>query len=89
MRVIFSKEAQKEYTAWEKSNPKMNDKIIDLIKDIQENCFLFGKGKPEQLKYYKNPPRYSRRITQGDRLVYSPVNDGDLFIVSCKGHYED
>ncbi|GHV42885.1 toxin YoeB [Clostridia bacterium] len=89
MKVIFSKEARKEYTAWEKANPKMNDKIVELIADILENGFLTGKGKPEQLKYYKNPHRFSRHITKADRLVYAPTADNNLLIISCKGHYED
>ncbi|MCL2110515.1 Txe/YoeB family addiction module toxin [Microgenomates group bacterium] len=89
MKVIFSREAQKEYIAWEKSNPRMSDKIVELIKDIQKNGFLVGKGKPEQLKHYKNPFRFSRRITKSDRLVYSPTSDNNLLIISCKGHYED
>jgi toxin YoeB len=89
MKVIFSKTARKQLEDWQTSNKNMIDKIDELIEDIKKNGFLTGKGKPEQLKYYKNPPRYSRHITKPDRLVYSPCGDGDLLIVSCKGHYED
>ena len=88
MNVYFSKTAKKEYEEWGKSNQKTADKIDELIDNILENGFLKGIGKPEQLRHYKNPVRFSRHITQGDRLVYSPSGK-DLFIVSCKGHYDD
>ena len=88
MNVFFTKTAKNEYEAWKKSNPRAVDKIEELIADIVENGLLTGKGKPEQLKYFKDPPRYSRHITQADRLVYCP-SANDLLIVSCKGHYND
>ena len=89
MNVIFSKTARKQLEDWEKSNPKTVDKIDELLDDIRENGFLHGKGKPEQLKYYKPPPRFSRHITRNDRLVYSACNVNDLLVISCKGHYDD
>jgi toxin YoeB len=89
MKVYFTGEAKKEYNEWEKSNPQVKVKIRELISDIKENGFLVGKGKPEQLKYFKDPPGFSRRITKPDRLVYSPCGKNDLLIVSCKGHYDD
>ena len=88
MNVFFTKTAKKEYEVWEKSSPRTVDKIEELITDILENGFLEGKGKPEQLKHYKNPPRFSRQINQGDRLVYCPSGK-DVLIMSCKGHYGD
>ncbi len=89
MRVLFSKTARKQLRDWQTSNTSVISKIDELIDDIKENGFLYGKGKPEQLKYYKNPPRFSRHITKPDRLVYSPTDSGDLLILSCKGHYDD
>jgi toxin YoeB len=88
MNVFFTKTAKKEYEVWQRSSPRINDKIEELITDIVENGLLAGKGKPEQLKHFKDPPRYSRHITQADRLVYCPSGN-DLLIVSCKGHYND
>lgn len=88
MNVIFASSAVKEYKAWEKSNPKTADKIDKLIEDILENGLNKGLGRPEKLKHYKNPVRFSREINKSDRLVY--FSDGQtLFILSCKGHYED
>ena len=88
MRVYFTREGKKEYDNWRTSNPKTTDKIDELVNDILENGFLQGKGKPEQLRHYKNPSRFSRHISQADRLVYCTIGD-DLLIISCKGHYID
>jgi len=88
MNVYFAKTAKKEYEAWQTSSPRAVDKIEELISDIVKNGLLAGKGKPKQLKYFKDPPRYSRHITQADRLVYCPGGK-DLLIISCKGHYSD
>ena len=30
---------------------------------------------------------WSRRINEADRLVYD-IKDGEIRIISCKGHYE-
>ena len=88
MRVFFANSALKEYKTWEKSNPKTIAKIDELIEDILKNGLNEGLGKPEKLRHYKNPVRFSREINKGDRLVY--FSDGQaLFILSCKGHYDD
>lgn len=56
-----------------------------LLKDIERNSFE-GIGKPEPLKRKK---AMSRRITHEQRLVYVGNEHQNLFIISCKGHYED
>ena len=89
MIIRFSKIADKQLHDWITSDRSVAKKIYELIEDIKINGLIYGKGKPEQLKYYKDPVRFSRRITQSDRLVYSPVDDDILLIISCKGHYED
>lgn len=61
-------------------------KINELVKDIERNGVLCGIGKPEALKYRK---AYSRRIDTTNRLVYDVDEHGNLWIISCKGHYED
>lgn len=88
MNVIFAKSAMRAYVAWEKSNPKTVEKIDSLIAGILCNGMLNGLGKPEKLKHYKDPVRFSREINKADRLVY--FSDGlNLVILSCKGHYDD
>ena len=88
MKRYFTNRADKEYHEWKKSDKNVFIKINDLIDDIENNGLLFGKGKPEQLKYF-NEPIYSRRITKSDRLVYKLYHEEDLLILSCKGHYDD
>lgn len=89
MSVYFTKIADKQLKNWLKSDRATAKKIYELIADIGENGPLDGKGKPEQLKHYKDPVRFSRRITKSDRLVYSPLEKDELLIISCKGHYEE
>ena len=61
-------------------------KINALIKDIESNGLSTGIGKPEPLKYRK---AWSRRIDIEHRLIYNQDENGNLLIISCKGHYED
>ena len=89
MKIFFSKDARKQFENWKQADNRVANKIDELLNDIKQNGFTTGKGKPEQLRYYKNPVRFSRRITQQDRLVYCQCNQNDLLIISCKGHYED
>ena len=42
-----------------------------------------GIGKPESLKGRK---AYSRRIDDGNRLIYIGDENRNLVILSCKGH---
>jgi toxin YoeB len=88
MKITFTRQGLKEYKSWETSQPSTVSKIDELIADIIKNGFLKGMGNPEKLKHYKNPVRFSRTISKGDRLVYCK-NGSDLLIISCKGHYDD
>lgn len=88
MDRYFTAIADKDYQDWCKTDKKLFKKINDLIDDIEKNGLLFGVGKPEQLKYYKEAT-FSRRINKANRLVYRQYNKDDLLILSCKGHYED
>ena len=44
-----------------------------------------ARGKPERLKYR---PAWSREIDDKNRLIYD-VSENNLYIYSCKGHYDD
>ena len=46
-----------------------------------------GIGEPEALRGNLQG-EYSRRINEKDRLVYHMEN-GRIYIVHCKGHYDD
>lgn len=86
MKIVFSERAMAEYIDWQSADKKTLKKINELIKDIQQNGFMVGIGKPEALKGRK---AYSRRIDDVNRLVYSGDENRNLEIISCKGHYDD
>ncbi|MBI5217672.1 MAG: Txe/YoeB family addiction module toxin [Bacteroidia bacterium] len=83
-KIIFQKDALKEYNDWKKTNKKVSRHIKQLIEDVQAKPFE-GIGKPEPLKYDLKGC-WSRRITKKDRLVYQ-VTDNAIIIISCKYHY--
>lgn len=85
MNKLWSDIAWDEYLYWQQTNKKTVKKINDLIRDIERNGLLKGMGHPEPLKHRKG---CSRHIDHENRLVYNIV-DGNLWIASCKGHYED
>lgn len=86
MNKIWSDIAWDEYLQWQMLDKKTLKKINSLIKDIERNGLSEGIGKPEPLRYRK---AWSRRIDHENRLVYNMDSDNNLFIISCKGHYED
>lgn len=85
MRIKFSKIAWDDYMSWQSEDKSMIRKINELIKDIQRTPYE-GKGKPESLKYDLTG-FWSRRIDREHRLVYR-IEENDLFIFSCKFHYD-
>lgn len=86
MNKIWSDIAWDEYLYWQMMDKKTVKKINALIKDIERNGLSTGIGKPEPLKYRK---AWSRRIDLEHRLIYNQDENGNLLIISCKGHYED
>ena len=84
--LSFSEKALDDYTYWQFTDKSMLKKINELLKDIQRNGCSSGIGKPEPLKYRK---AWSRRINHEHRIVYYTSEDGTIYILSCKGHYED
>ena len=45
-----------------------------------------GIGKPEPLKHRK---AWSRRIDEVNMFVYNIDENGSLWIIACRGHYEE
>lgn len=83
--ISFANNAWEEYIEWQLQDKKTIRKINRLLKDIQRTPFS-GEGKPEPLKGDKSG-KWSRRINEIDRIVYS-VNDDTIIIYQCKGHYD-
>ena len=86
MNKLWSDLAWEEYLQWHRLDKKTLKKINSLIKDIERNGLSEGIGKPEPLRYRN---AWSRRIDHENRLVYHIDSQGNLLILSCKGHYED
>lgn len=86
MVKLWSDKAWEQYVYWQTQDRKTLRKINELIKDIERNGLSTGIGKPEKLKYCD---AWSRRIDDENRLLYCQDANGNLFIVACKGHYED
>lgn len=85
-KLTFSEEGWEDYLYWQMNDKTILRKINDLLKDIQRNGASGGTGKPELLKHRK---AWSRRIDHKNRLVYTVDNEGNVFIISCEGHYNN
>ncbi len=84
-KILFEADAFADFNEWAKIDRKIYNKIVELLKDIEQSPFL-GIGKPEPLKYELSG-FWSRRISDEHRLVYQ-VSDREIFIAACKGHYD-
>ncbi len=85
MGVSFEDDALSELMDWMKNDRKKADRIHTLLKDIRRNGPGEGIGKPERLKYR---PAWSRRIDQENRLIYDMDKEGNIHVISWKGHYD-
>ena len=86
-RIVFTKQAQKDYSYWvSNGNTNMLKKISELLDDISAHPFA-GLGKPEPLKYDLSG-KWSRRINAEHRIVYSVNNEMiEVYVFSMKYHY--
>ena len=84
--IRFTPAAWADYTYWQGQDKKTLKRINTLIEAAVREPFT-GIGKPEPL--LGNLAGYwSRRIDETHRLVYA-VDDADLDVVACRGHYDD
>lgn len=86
MKIVWFEEAWEDYIYWQTQDKKTIKRINKLIKDVKRNGYE-GIGKSEPLKG-EFSGFWSRRIDDVNRLVYR-LRDGNLEILSCKGHYND
>ncbi|SEK92653.1 toxin YoeB [Pseudobutyrivibrio ruminis] len=85
MGLLWEDRGWDDYLYWQTQDKKTLKRINALIKDAQRDPYN-GIGKPEPLKENLGG-FWSRRINDVDRLVYD-FEDGNIRIISCKGHYE-
>ncbi len=86
MRLLWEDRAWEDYLYWQTQDKKTLKRINALIKDVQRSVFD-GIGKPEPLRGNLSG-MWSRRIDESNRIVYYEDN-GIIYIVSCRGHYDD
>ena len=88
MKLVFAIEAWEDYQHSVKTNPKIKDRINDLLKQCQRTPFK-DVGKPEPLRGDLSG-WWSRRITKEDRMVYRVTGSGEaqsLEIAQLRFHY--
>jgi toxin YoeB len=86
MQLDIQTKAQQDLVYWVKHKPALARKIFELIANIQQTPYQ-GLGKPKLLRENLSG-KWSRRITQEHRLIYSVTDDNVLVIFSCRYHYE-
>lgn len=84
--ITFAHTAWEQYCLWQQEDRKTAKKINLLLQEICRTPFE-GMGKPEPLKG-SNGKKWSRRINDKDRIVYS-VCENKIIVLQCKGHYDD
>ena len=85
-RITFTERGFQQYLEWQNTDKRMLKRINELLKSIEKNGAMGGIGKPEKLKS-KNG-EYSRRMDAANRLIYE-VEENNIIVKACKGHYED
>lgn len=91
--IVESRLARTQYQS-KSCTQQDKKKIAKLIQSIKEDGILQGLGKPESLKHYDSPAKYSRRINKSDRMVYDVYYDKEtklktLRIHTYKFHYSE
>ena len=83
--VVFSPDAFEHYQYWQENDKAVLRKLNQLLRECQRDPFT-GTGKPEALRG-NLAGRWSRRITQENRLVYR-VDADNVYVGSCQFHYQ-
>jgi len=86
MEIIFLPQADADLEYWKSiGNERILKRVRDLLEDIQLHPFS-GIGKPEALKGTNG--KWSRRITDEHRLVYSISSVRIyVYVISLRYHY--
>lgn len=87
--LVFMPEAERHLKEWQLSGQKKTlKKIADLLQELKEHPTT-GTGQVEQLKGNLTG-LWSRKITKGDRMIYS-IEDEKVIVnvISMKHHYGD
>ena len=84
----FKENSWQQYENIIVKNKKLQKKFHEIVKEMLRSADpAQGIGKPEPLKYELGE-KYSRRLSEKDRLVYS-FDEHYIYIHSIGGHYGD
>lgn len=83
-KIVLTPTARQDLAFWEKSNPKVIEKINALLLSILADPEK-GIGKPEKLKY-ELAGYWSRRINHKDRIVYQ-IQGETVIVLQLRDHY--
>lgn len=86
IKIQWDYDAWEDYLYWQTQDKKTLKRINLIVKDMARDPFE-GIGKPEPLKESLTG-FWSRRIDDVNRIVYA-VEAGVIYIISCRGHYDD
>ena len=86
MRLLWEDRAWEDYLYWQMQDKRTLKRINLLINDMKRTPFE-GLGKPEPLRGSLSG-YWSRRIDETNRIVYF-WKDNVIYVISCRGHYED
>lgn len=86
--IIISPVAKEDIRALQRNEPNAFKKLAKLLLELGDHPET-GTGKPEKLRGELSG-KWSRRITEKHRLIYS-INENtiNVIVLSCWGHYGD
>jgi toxin YoeB len=84
-QAVLHRDFRQDLTYWIGSNPRLALRIMRLIEEVLRDPFA-GLGKPEPLRYGL-AGRWSRRISEEDRMEYS-VGHRVIQFRRARSHYQ-
>lgn len=83
-QAIVQRDFRQDLAWWIATNPRTALRVMRLVEEIVRDPFV-GTGKPESLRH-RTQGEWSRRITDGDRLVYI-VRGAVIYFLAARTHY--
>ncbi len=84
--LVFEGNTWEKYEELRTKDQILHRNLCKILKEMLRNDPSSGIGKPEKLKH-KLTGLWSRRISKGDRLIYS-FNEKSIHIFAIGGHYD-
>lgn len=84
-QAMVHHEFRQDLSWWIGAEPRTALRVMRLVEETLRDPFR-GIGKPELLKHEQHG-RWSRRITEGDRLVYL-VRGAMIYFLAARWHYD-